>query len=108
MEDTLSLSRPYDVAIMKKEERAHLQRERSALLAIARGHKWFERMYDDDDVVRVVDGLPYELRGNIVVKVRGYKGSRPDWGLSCSSCPLGELTVADPPDGIACTCGGSK
>lgn len=96
----MKLSPPYDVAIMKKSDRAFLQRERTALLAIANGHQWFDRLHDDEDVTRVIDGKPYESAGRIVVRVRGYVGKKPDWGLSCNSCPLGDLVVADPPDGL--------
>ena len=101
----MSLRRPYDQSSMEKDERAFLQRERSALLAIALGHQWFDRLHDDEDMVRVIDGKPYERNGRICIKVRGYKGRRPDWGLSCNSCPLGELIVADPPDGVDTTGG---
>ena len=103
----MSLKSPYSQPIMKKAERAFLQRERSALLAIALGHQWFDRLHDDDDVVRVIDGKPYERSGQICIKVRGYRGRRPDWGLSCNSCPLGELIVADPPDDVG-TDGGRR
>lgn len=96
----MKLSRPYNVAIMKKEDRAFLQRERTALLAIANGHQWFDRIHDDEDETRVIDGKPYEYHGQIVIRVRGYTGKRPDLGLSCNSCPLGELIVSDPPDGL--------
>lgn len=101
---TDSLRGIFSAPIMKRVERQQLQREQTALIKLANGHKWFRRTYDPDDVVRVIDGPVYARHGEAVVKIRGYTNGRIDWGLTCNSCPVGDLVVAEPLHG-ECGCG---